>query len=311
MMTTKATAVRRRTGPTSLALAAALAVALGVIVDKKFGGVSAFPAQATARAAAPVFSPARERAAEKSAAAMVRYARQGHPGDPERLPGYDQANGMYRLAYRREQQGRHEEAAGDYAQAIRYAPGWGELYYQIGWCLKEEGRFTEAEAAERQAARLSVNDAWSYYSEGDMLLELHRYEQALPFYLTFVQIAPHDPNLFMGYRRLGGVYEMLGEFRRAARADRECVRLRPTDADAHDDLGYSDAMIGDQAGSARECRIVLRLRPDDVEATGNLGDALALLGDKAGARREWAKVLRLTSTGIFADDARQMLAKSR
>jgi tetratricopeptide (TPR) repeat protein len=309
-MTTTPTTTRRRTNPVSLLLAAGLAVTFGVLIHQKFGSVSSFIAQAKmteTRTPAPVDAPpspppappfdaARERAAEHAAAQMLYYARHARRIAADRLADYDQADALSKQADAAEQQGQHGVAVMYYQEAIAAAPQWGDLYEQMGWCLKHVGRLTDAEAAERQAARLNVNDAWAYYSVGDMLLEQRRGEDALPFYLTFVRLATHDLNLYMGYRRLAAIYDMLGGYTEALRADRGWIRSRPRDLDGLDDLGYSTQMTGDMAGSARICREVLRRRPDDVMATDNLGSAVWALGDHTGARRAWQRVLQLTAT---------------
>jgi hypothetical protein len=59
--------------------------------------------------------------------------------------------------------------------------------------------------------------------------------------------------------------------------------------------------------TARECREAIRINPTDALAHENLGDELVELGQKPEARAEWQLVLQI-DRGQNAREAREMLA---
>jgi len=73
----------------------------------------------------------------------------------------------------------------------------------------------------------------------------------------------------------------------------KAVRLKPSDAEAHNDLGNALTAAGRLPEALRECRTAVRLKPAYAKAHDNLGNALLGTGQAAAALVEYATAVRL------------------
>ena len=72
---------------------------------------------------------------------------------------------------------------------------------------------------------------------------------------------------------LGALLQRSGDNEGAVAAFRSVARLRPQDADAHNNLGLALIQSGDAAGSIPEFESAIRIKPDDGSYIENLGTA--------------------------------------
>jgi tetratricopeptide (TPR) repeat protein len=84
----------------------------------------------------------------------------------------------------------------------------------------------------------------------------------------------------------GGLHEAIARFK-------EAIRLDPTFAEAHDNLGYALNIEGRAKDATAEYREALRLKPDLADAHNNLGFALNADGKPQEAIVEFHEALRL------------------
>lgn len=101
------------------------------------------------------------------------------------------------------------------------------------------------------------------------------------------------PDAVMAWLNLGDVLSWDRRFPEAIAAYREALRLRPTDADGHNDLGCALTLAGDPAAAVPELLRAIELKPSLAEAHNNLGNALRALDRDAEAITHYAEAVRL------------------
>jgi tetratricopeptide (TPR) repeat protein len=104
-----------------------------------------------------------------------------------------------------------------------------------------------------------------------------------------------DPSLAEAHNNLGNVLLDKGGVDGAIRCYREAIRLDPSLAVAHSNLGNALRENGEVDGAIRSCREAIRLNPSLAQAHLNLGEALILRGDFAKARNSFQQALDLLS----------------
>jgi tetratricopeptide (TPR) repeat protein len=160
------------------------------------------------------------------------------------------------LGFELARQGRLEEAAREYAEALRLNPGFAEVHSNLGRILEGQGRLEEAGREYAEALRL-------------------------------------NPGFAMAHNNLGAILERQGRLEEAAREYAEALRLNPDLAEAHNNLGSMLGRQGRLAEARAEFSEALRIMPTYVSAHNNLGVALLLQRQFDRARAEFAEAVRL------------------
>jgi protein O-mannosyl-transferase len=172
--------------------------------------------------------------------ALIRAAqdakkRQGEkPGAPARVTpearaSFERGNGL-------RDEGRLEEAAAQYRDAIRREPEFAEAHNNLGLVLGRRGR--AAEAIEEISKALDI-----------------------------------APDLRAAHNNLAIIYAMQGDIDRAARQFGEVLRLDPQDADAHFNLGLLLARGGKLSPAISHFEESLRIAPGSGAASRALQEA--------------------------------------
>jgi Flp pilus assembly protein TadD len=95
------------------------------------------------------------------------------------------------------------------------------------------------------------------------------------------------------HRAQGDAHYVRGEYAQAAASYDLAIRLRPDDADAHNNLGAAIAELGRLHDAIAHYQEALRLRPQFADGYYNLGNALRLLNRNEEAIASYAQSLRL------------------
>src|SRR5207237_1508418 len=82
---------------------------------------------------------------------------------------------------------------------------------------------------------------------------------------TFTQVTQNFPTSFVGYYNLGLVNKELKDYKAAAKAFRQAVKIYDADADAHYNLGYCLYKTGDDSGGYEQYGILLQKDPNKAE----------------------------------------------
>lgn len=134
------------------------------------------------------------------------------------------ADVYYRDGARFTLEGRLEEAARAFEQAVALDPSNGNAYYSLGNVYAESGRWADAVIAYSKAVNLNKDDVEAYNNLGIALAERGQYAQAAAAFEKAVRIYPKwaEP-----YYRLSRVRSALRDEGEAREAYDKAIRLRP------------------------------------------------------------------------------------
>ncbi|MCL6545348.1 MAG: tetratricopeptide repeat protein, partial [Bryobacteraceae bacterium] len=172
--------------------------------------------------------------------------------------------------------GRLPEAVATLRKAIEYNPRSAEIHNNLGLALLSlPGHQEEAAAAFRRAIQLKPDFAPAHNNLGLALASMPgRLEEAIAEYQMALKI---DPNYAAAYNNLGTAYSRIpGRAQDAIAAYRAALRANPDFAMAHFNLANVLSEIpGRTEEAVEEYRAALRIDPAMVEAHVNLGLTLA------------------------------------
>ena len=180
------------------------------------------------------------------------------------------------------EQGRREEAAGEYRKAVQIDPEDPEGYNNLGTLLKEEGRPEEAEAQFRKAIEADPDFAGSYNNLALIAMDRQDYDVAEPLLQEALEKSPKDPVI---YNNRGNLFFHLGKLPDAEADFRRALALRSDYAEPHNGIGSIIGRRGDRPGEMREYRKALEIRPRYLDARLNLARVLVATGDFSEALR--------------------------
>ena len=126
---------------------------------------------------------------------------------------------------------------------------------------------TDKDLPPREAARLCIATGEEYEKSGDELHAIFEYEKA----------RQNDPTVKVS-RRLGVLYDRLGDFQKAQEEYRLALEQSPKDADLLNDIGYGYYARGRWAESEKYLRQALAVKPKHARAAINLGLCLGAQG---------------------------------
>jgi tetratricopeptide (TPR) repeat protein len=190
-------------------------------------------------------------------------------------------------------QGRYDEAAKHYLEAIRLDPAMGRAY--AGLAVMEGNRSHHAEAARWfQAAQAQVErmtERERYRTRGAYYLTVSRdADKAIEAYLALVKLFPADN---AGLANLGLAYVFKGDFARALEYTRKALALYPQNVPQRNNAGFFAMYAGDFEGALAEQRQVLALNPGFVNGHIGLALALAAAGQRDQALAAWRQLSAL------------------
>ena len=200
------------------------------------------------------------------------------------------------LALIRRAQGRPQEAIAECQKAIALQPCEANPHGILGDLYEELGRYEEALAEYREAARLDPKDFTAWQLMGVILQRLGKEEEARDAYARAVAAAEeylaHNPADHSAAFLLGATYYMLGQYESAISVLQGALSLRP-DAATHYALASAYYSAGDYRSAAAHYRACLELEPGRAAAARDLAQSLEMLGELAEAAAAYEQALAL------------------
>lgn len=138
-----------------------------------------------------------------------------------------------------------DQSLAEAREALRIAPGYGEVHGLMGKIYSKRKQFEEAFMHFRVAALGAPNDKRTRHNLALCYFDMGKYEGALKQYLRIIELWPTDPK---GYFLLAKTYAKDRQYDRAADTLRKAHQMRPDDA--QDVVGVGD-IIYDQGDYAR------------------------------------------------------------
>jgi tetratricopeptide (TPR) repeat protein len=170
---------------------------------------------------------------------------------------------------------RPAEAAGVAANLLKARPELADAWRLLGIALHESGAFTDATAALRRALELDPEMARAHYDLGLALVRAGRDAEAEAAYRRALEAEPRFPE---AHNNLGNLLRRRGRAAEAAACYRLALRYRPDFTDARYNLGIALQEL-ERLEEAEQCyRQVLAARPHMAAAHNNLANTLQALG---------------------------------
>lgn len=123
--------------------------------------------------------------------------------------------------------GNSQQAAAEYAAAIKAEPTWGHPYCELGSILSDCGQLEKAIELLQKSISLDPNWPLSYYNLGNSLKQQGQLGRALDAFRKYTTLAPSDPDGHLAaasiYMRTGKTDEENQAYERALVADERCV----------------------------------------------------------------------------------------
>ena len=163
--------------------------------------------------------------------------------------------------------GKGEEAASHYLEAIRINPNFSSTQFNLANYYAARGNKEEAYRHYQEAIRIRPDYANAHSNLGVLLASQRSFEEAAAQYEKALRIEPANAGFHYNY---GVALANQGRLPEAARQFRDALALRPNYAEAHNDLGKVIMMEGKTAEAASQFREALWIRPNFTEARRNL-----------------------------------------
>jgi tetratricopeptide (TPR) repeat protein len=182
----------------------------------------------------------------------------------------------------------------------------GDLEEALGWIAKlSEGAATtrllhtvdllllrdDTEAAwqaARQAYDREPRNPETSFALGNVLFQRGEMAEARKQYGEARALAPADPRPCLG---VAACFEREGILEEARGVLEAAVRLDPTYAVAHGELGRLQGLMGDLDAAEKSCLVAIELAPDDPVTANNLGTIRDARGDRQGAKMQYERAI--------------------
>jgi tetratricopeptide (TPR) repeat protein len=160
----------------------------------------------------------------------------------------------------------------------------------LGVALEQDGRLDEAAAHFAEAIRLEPRNARAHSNLGNVRFAQKRFEDAIPAYDDALRLAPGlepaQQNAAKAHYNLANAAWRAGDLAAAVREYREAIRLAPNDAALEHALGVALLQLGRRDEALAAIHRSLALDPENAYTHDVLALALYQAGDLAGAWRE-------------------------
>ena len=189
-------------------------------------------------------------------------------------------------------QGKWDEAAVCYVQAIFIKPDYAEAHYNLGVTLQAQGKPEAAATSYRRALSYKPNHAAAYGNLGNALQEQGKLDEAV---VAYRKALSYRPDYAEAQGNLANVYKAQGRLPEAAEGYVRALALKPHYAEAHHNLGLVVLEQGKLEEAVACFERALSLKPDYAEAHNNLGNTLRELGKQDMALASYGRALAINA----------------
>jgi len=167
-------------------------------------------------------------------------------------------------------EGRFEEAAALYADAVKLAPDDETVHFDLALALAKLGKLNEAKQHYREALRIFPDYAEAHNNLGNLLASEGRLSEAMEQLNEAVKAAPDSAS---AHNNLGTTLMRQGKATEAFEHFSEAVRIMPDYVEAQCNLGNACLAQGKINEALAAFKTALRLKPDFAPASSGLARA--------------------------------------
>ena len=168
-----------------------------------------------------------------------------------------------------------DDAARNYAEAIKRAPENAQFYYRYGTVLGEQGKHSEAIAAFEDALKRHEDFPKAWFRKGLSELALQNYTAGVASMTKSIQldarmvIGEEDPG-GAAYHALGDLYNRYGFYDKALQVYDNGITNNPSSAQLYRGRGVAELKLKRFSESEQSFRKALELEPKSAKAFFNL-----------------------------------------
>jgi len=146
-------------------------------------------------------------------------------GNPARKARLDKALALFQEAYQHQMSGKLDEASALYQASIELFPT-AEAHTFLGWTYSHQGRLDDAISECQKAIEIDPEFGNPYNDIGAYLIELQKYEDAVPWLEQALQAGRYESYHFPWFN-LGRAHAALESYTRAHECFRQALAIEP------------------------------------------------------------------------------------
>ncbi len=167
------------------------------------------------------------------------------------------------VSFERYQEGRYQESIAAAQMLLKESPNSAEAYNNIAVGYLGLKKYDQAIASAEQALRVQPD----YALAANNLAWIRQEKAKASGFATLPASSAPTPEIYL--EQSMRAYQQ-GQFQTCVTASMEAVRLRPTYAEAYNNIGACSASLGKWDDAIRNAQEALRLKPDFLLAKNNL-----------------------------------------
>ncbi len=187
------------------------------------------------------------------------------------------------------EQGRHQEAAAAYAEAVRLRPTLEAIKLE-GAAWQQSGQLTQAQIAYTRARQLDPHDAEMSYRLGVVCYRLGQFAQAEGELEEAIKLRPDYADALVA---LGKVQTVRKQWNEALETYQKAASISPGSAAAYLELGNLQLALKRPAEAVRSLERAAKLSPSSDEIQVALGMGLHAIGHRKSAKAALQRALQI------------------
>lgn len=195
-----------------------------------------------------------------------------------------------RRGNRARDEGRQQDAMGEYLRATEVDPENAATYIGVGIINSDLGHLEEALKNYSKAIELDPNYALAYYNRGVVYKKLGQLENAFEDYNKAIEL---DPDYALAYNNRGLLYKKLGHPEEALKDYNKAIELDPEYAYAYNNRGNVYKKLGHPEEAFKDYNKAIELDPNYAHAYNNRGVAYGNLEKFAEAIHDYTRAIQL------------------
>jgi tetratricopeptide (TPR) repeat protein len=199
---------------------------------------------------------------------------------------------------------RHNEAAAQFAAAIRIQPNYADAHNKLGVELAAMGRSDEAVSHYREALRNRSDLGMAHTNLGNALVAQGQMEEALSHFERALEMDQDNP---LALNSLGSALDDLGRVDEAIGLYRKALLINPNLSAAHNNLAAAFAKKGQLEEAAIEMSAALEIEPNNTNYHYNYAAVVLQQGDTGLALEHLKKALAIDPSNEPARRALEQL----